>query len=104
MYSQVRRLPCVPSSFLAMSQTAIGCGLELRMTQSWKSKIRQANAHERLTIATLYDSKPWDAKWLQNSYHLSMKTLPENWQTMTDENEKQAILDLLSADANGVKP
>ena len=64
----------------------------------------QANAHERQTIATLYKSKPWDAKWLQNSYHLWMKTLPETWQTMTDKNEQQAILKGLSADPNKAKP
>ena len=61
----------------------------------------QANANERLTIATLYDSQPWDAKWLMNTYHLLMQPPPENWQTMTDENEKQAILNGLSKDMNG---
>lgn len=64
----------------------------------------QANADERLTIATLYDSYPWDAKWLMNSRHLIMQPPPENWQTMTDENEKQAILSGLSANPNGATP
>jgi hypothetical protein len=64
----------------------------------------QAFARERLTIATVYDSYPWDAKWLKDSYHLSMQPLPESWQTMTDENEKLAILNGLSGNVNGVEP
>ena len=52
----------------------------------------KANAKERLTVATLFDSKPWDAKWLKDTYHLSMNPLPDRWQSMTDEGEKQAIL------------
>ena len=64
----------------------------------------QANANERLTIATMYDSYPWDAKWLMNTHHLLMQPLPENWQTMTDENEKQAILNGLSVNPNGATP
>jgi hypothetical protein len=64
----------------------------------------EANADERLTIATLYDSYPWDAKWLLNTHHLLMQPPPENWQTKTDENEKQAILNGLSVDPNGATP
>lgn len=52
----------------------------------------KANTQERLTVATLYDSKPWDAKWLMDTYHLQMNPLPEHWQSMTSEGEKQAIL------------
>ncbi len=54
------------------------------------------NASDRLTVATIYDSQPWDAPWLSNTYHLAMQPLPENWQTSTDENEKQYILSVLS--------
>jgi hypothetical protein len=64
----------------------------------------EANADERLTIATLYDSYPWDAKWLLNTHHLLMQPPPENWQTMTDENEKQAILNDISTGQNGAAP
>ena len=53
------------------------------------------NASDRLTVATLYDSQPWDAKWLMDTYHLDMPLLPENWQTLNDENEKQYILSVL---------
>jgi hypothetical protein len=57
------------------------------------------NASDRLTVATLYDSQPWDAKWLMDAYHLDMQPLPENWQTLKDENEKQYILSALSGAA-----
>jgi len=57
------------------------------------------NASDRLTVATLYDSRPWDAKWLMTAYHLDMQPLPENWQTLNDENEKQYILSVLSGAA-----
>jgi hypothetical protein len=56
----------------------------------------QANAKERLTVATLYDSQPWDAQWLMDVHHLSMLPLPQDWQALTDENEKQFIMMALS--------
>lgn len=57
------------------------------------------NAKERLTVATLYDSQPWDAKWLDEQYHLTMRPLPENWRSATSETDKQAILDRLNQEA-----
>jgi hypothetical protein len=54
-------------------------------------------AKDRLTIATLYDSQPWDMLWLKNSYGLSMQPLPKDWQQKTDEAEQQAILAALNA-------
>ena len=56
-------------------------------------------ASDRLTVATLYDSQPWDARWLGTTYHLDMQPLPENWQSFTAENEKQYILTVLSGAA-----
>ena len=53
-------------------------------------------ASDRLTVATLYDSQPWDAKWLSVTHHLDMQPLPEGWKSFTDENEKQYILSVLS--------
>ncbi|GER78931.1 MAG: hypothetical protein HZC39_13665 [Chloroflexi bacterium] len=64
----------------------------------------QENASDRLTVATLYDSQPWDAKWLMNFHHLPMRPLPKNWQSLTDENEKQFILSALSANHEGGTP
>jgi hypothetical protein len=64
----------------------------------------EANANERLSIATMYDSRPWDAKWLLDTYHLIMLPPPENWQEETNQAEMQAILNLISADMNGSTP
>ena len=64
----------------------------------------QANAKERLTVATLYDSQPWDAKWLVDTHHLTMQPLPDNWQSLIDESEKQIILTALSAGQEGTTP
>ena len=61
-------------------------------------------ANERLTIATLYDSQPWDAKWLKTYYHLDMQSPPANWQSLNDENEKEIILNALSSDLSVVSP
>jgi hypothetical protein len=61
-------------------------------------------ATERLTIATMYDSQPWDAKWLSTYYHLDMQSPPVNWQALNDENEKQAILSVISNDMSAVSP
>lgn len=59
----------------------------------------QANAKERLTVATLYDSQPWDAEWLSNTHRLDMQPLPKGWQALADESEKQYILMDLSGAA-----
>ena len=67
-------------------------------------KDSRTNAKERLTVATLYDSQPWGAKWLMDFYRLNMQPLPKQWQTLTDENEKQAILNGLSISQDGTKP
>jgi hypothetical protein len=61
-------------------------------------------ANERLTIATMYDSQPWDAKWLSTYHQLDMHSPPDNWQALNDENEKQAILSALSNVVSGVVP
>ncbi|MBI3175136.1 MAG: hypothetical protein HYZ25_15525 [Chloroflexi bacterium] len=63
-----------------------------------------ANARDRLTMASLYDSRPWDAIWLQNTYGLTMQPPPQGWQDMTSEYEKQTILDGLSDGAEGGQP
>jgi len=49
-------------------------------------------AGDRLTIATLYDSQPWDMKWLKRRFGLVMQTLPEKRVQKIDEAEKQAIM------------
>lgn len=62
----------------------------------------QAAARDRMTIATLYDSQPWDPAWLKRTYDLEMQRPPENWQSLRDDGEKQAILFGLSQ--GGVTP
>ena len=58
-------------------------------------------ANDRLTIATLYDSQPWDAEWLKARYGLAPRPLPESWQTFEDQAEMQAILGILNSDQGG---
>ena len=64
----------------------------------------EANARDRLTIASLYDSQPWDADWLRDTYGLIMQPPPQGWQDMTSEYEKQTILDGLTNGAEGDQP
>ena len=54
------------------------------------------SANERETVAILFDSRPWDALWLETYMGMVMQPLPENWQAKTDETESQAILSLLN--------
>ncbi len=63
----------------------------------------EQNARDRLTIAKLYDSQPWDAHWLESAYGLSMQTPPLSWSSATDEGEKHAILSALSS-LEGTQP
>ena len=64
----------------------------------------EKNAKERATVAALYGSQPWDAKWLDEYYHLSMRPLPENWSSATNEADKQAILDNLNHPTQEAQP
>ncbi len=56
----------------------------------------EQNARDRVAIAKLYDSQPWDARWLESTYGLTMQMPPLSWTSATDESEKQAILRALS--------
>ena len=94
--------PATPMrSFLLFGYLGDGQWVWLGTQTEPKLEITDAkeNASDRLTVATLYDSQPWDAKWLSNTWHLDMQPLPENWQSFTDENEKQYILSVLSGTA-----
>lgn len=99
--------PATPMrSFLLFGYVSDNLWLWLGTQDDPKLEIKdsRANAKERLTVATLYDSQPWDAKWLMDFYRLNMQPLPNHWQTLTDETEKQAILNELSIGQNGTKP
>ena len=94
--------PATPMrSFLLFGYLGDGQWVWLGTQTEPKLEITDAkeNASDRLTVATLYDSQPWDAKWLSTTYHLDMQPLPENWQSFKDENEKQYILSVLSGAA-----
>ena len=94
--------PATPMrSFLLFGYLSDGQWVWLGTQTEPKLEITDAkeNASDRLIVATLYDSQPWDAKWLSNTYHLDMQPLPKNWQSFTDENEKQYILSVLSGAA-----
>jgi len=54
------------------------------------------SANERETVAVLFDSRPWDGRWLETYMGMVMQSLPENWQAQIDEAESQAILSLLN--------
>ena len=81
----------------------LGDGQWVWLGTQTEPKLEITNAEEitgdRLTVATLYDSQPWDAKWLSITHHLDMQPLPEGWQSFMDENEKQSILSVLSGAA-----
>jgi len=91
--------PATPSrSFLLFGYVADGLWVWLGTQDAPKVEIKDPGkyANERLTVATLYDAQPWDAPWLSYRYGLTMWPLPEHWQTLTDEAEKQAILEGLN--------
>jgi hypothetical protein len=60
------------------------------------------SADERATVAALFDSHPWDGRWLETNFGMVQQPLPENWQAQTDQAESQAILNLLNAYLQGV--
>jgi hypothetical protein len=93
-------------SFLLFGYLSDGYWVWLGTQEDPKLEITNplANANERLTIATMYDSQPWDAKWLLNTHHLLMQPLPQNWQTMNDENERQSIMNQLAEGLSGEVP
>jgi hypothetical protein len=94
--------PATPMrSFLLFGYLGDGQWVWLGTQTEPKLEITNAKeiASDRLTVATLYDSQPWDAKWLSITHHLDMQPLPEGWKSFTDENEKQYILSVLSGTA-----
>ena len=93
-------------SFLLFGYVGEGNWVWLGTQNDPKQEITDAKetGNDRLTFATLYDSQPWDMQWLERTHHLQMQPLPQNWQTLTDVNEQQAILSRLTADLRGGQP
>ncbi len=92
--------PATPTrSFLLFGYLADGLWVWIGTQEQPKLGIKdpEANAHERETIAAMYDTRPWDTKWLGSTYHLLMQKPPQNWRDLTNENDKQFILNALSA-------
>jgi hypothetical protein len=54
-------------------------------------------ADERATLAALFDSRPWDTRWLETYMGMFPQPLPENWKAQTDEAKSQVILRMLNA-------
>ncbi|MBK7453938.1 MAG: hypothetical protein IPJ46_09565 [Anaerolineales bacterium] len=95
--------PATPTrSFLLFGYLADGLWVWIGTQEQPRLGIKdpEANAHERETIAAMYDTRPWDTKWLGSTYHLLMQKPPQNWRDQTDENDKQFILNELSAGVN----
>lgn len=54
--------------------------------------------------AKLHDLPVWDGAWLEETYGLAGKTLPDGWQSMTSDEDKQDILETLNAFMNEAQP
>lgn len=61
-------------------------------------------ASEAAASARANGEAVWNAAWLEETFGLGMKTLPENWQTASDETERQTILEALNAFMQEAKP
>ncbi len=92
-------VPASPTrSFLLFGYAGDGLWVWLNARENPKTPIDDPArfANDRLTIATLYDSQPWNAQWLQERFSLTMRPLPEHWQDFKDDAEMQVILDTLN--------
>jgi hypothetical protein len=70
-------------------------GSQMNPTSTLKDFAKMAE--ERRTVATLFDSQPWDILWLEQRFGLSPQPLPEGWRDFNDSAEQQAILDGLTS-------
>jgi len=91
--------PSIPTrSYLLYGYAGNDLWVWLGTQESPKTRIDDPglSANERETVAVLFDSRPWDERWLETYMGMVMKPLPENWQAQTDEAESQTILILLN--------
>jgi len=96
--------PAIPTrSFLLFGYSGDGLWNWLGTQSDPKVEIDDPGkyANDRLTIATLYDSRPWDMKWLKMQYGLEVQSPPTNWREKTDESDMQAILSGLNGSLQG---
>lgn len=78
-----QREPFVEIRFPGTSQPAV-----LPLTMSLDEIVQ-----DREFIAELLGLSPWDEAWLEVTFGLAMRPLPENWQSLSDPSEYQAIQD-----------
>ena len=91
--------PATPTrSYLLFGYAGDDLWVWLGTQESPKTRIEDSSlaANERTTLAALFDSRPWDGRWLETYMGMVMQPLPENWQAKTDETESLAILNLLN--------
>jgi len=96
--------PAIPTrSYLLFGYAGDDLWVWLGTQESPKTRIEDSSlaANERTTLAALFDSRPWDAQWLETYMGMVMQPLPENWQAQIDETESQAILSLLNVSLQG---
>ena len=87
--------PAIPTrSFLLFGYLGNGYWVWLGTQMNPKSAIHDfaKNADERRTVATLFDSQPWDILWLEQRYGLGAQSPPEGWRDFNDPNEQQIIV------------
>ncbi len=61
-------------------------------------------ANERLTYATLYDAESWTTDWWNSRFGLKMKSLPDDWQSMTATEDHDYILSTLNQYLEEARP
>ena len=56
-----------------------------------------AMSNERNNYSGQYGGSVWSAQWLSQTFGLTMKTLPDSWQTAVDQSEFQAIMNSINS-------
>jgi len=57
----------------------------------------QNPSEEREQTAALYKTVPWDSIWMQQTFGLSARPLPDEWKTLTNQDEIQTILIIINS-------
>ncbi len=56
-----------------------------------------AMSNDRNNYSGQYGGSVWSAQWLSQTFGLTMKTLPDSWQTAVDQSEFQAIMNSINS-------
>jgi hypothetical protein len=57
----------------------------------------EAISNNRNNYSGQYGGSVWSAQWLSQTFDLTMKTLPRNWQTAVDQSEFRAIMNSINS-------